>query len=125
MPFVNINLRRKKNNFVAPEETQIPSITVSLNSSQVSLESELIEEILQKFDLTKAENASSLSKTHFYNSVLNLDEKSPNFPTIDDEKDKKSLENLKIQSASKENVKPKRKITIDGEPVFNVGGVYL
>lgn len=121
MPFVNINLRKKKNNFVVPDEAPIPSITVSLNSSRVSLETELIEEVLEKLDLTKSENASTLTKTHFFNSVLNLDEKSPDFQRIDDEKDKKSFLNLRIQSAtSKESEKPKRKTTFDGLPIFNV-----
>lgn len=121
MPFVNINLRKKKNTFVVPEEAQIPSITVSLNSSRNSLETELIEEVLEKLDLTKAENASTLTKTHFFNSVLNLQEKSPDFTKIDDEKDKKSFLNLRIQSAtSKESEKPKRKTTFDGLPIYNV-----
>lgn len=122
MPFVNINLKKKKNTFVVPEEAQVPSITVSLNASRVSLEPDLIEEVLHKLDLTKAENASTLTKTHYFNSILNLDEKSPNFPRIDDEKDNKSLLNLRIQSAtSKENnEKPKRKMTFDGLPIYNV-----
>lgn len=121
MPFVNINLNKKKNNFVVPEDAQIPSITVSLNSSTIHLDSDLIEEVIEKFDLTKAENASTLSKTYFFNSILNLDENSPDFPKIDDEKDKKSFLNLKIQSASKENVKRKRKMTHDGLPIYLVG----
>lgn len=121
MPFVNISFKKKKNNFVVPEEVQIPSITVSLNSSRVDLEPDLIEEVLQKLDLTKQENAANLTKTHFYNSVVNLAEKSPIFPHIDDEKDKKSLLNLKIQSeTSKENERPKRKMTFDGLPIYNV-----
>lgn len=120
MPFFNINLRKRKNHFVVPDEPRIPSITVSLNSSL-----DLIEEAVEKFDLTKAENASKLTRTFFFNSTLNLDENSPDFPKIDDEKDKKSFLNLKIQSASKENGKRKRKMTHDGLPIYLVGLVCI